>query len=94
MLRQRLTDPTRPPWATVDVDGHLLLSTDRARLEQLLGNQDGRYRSFIRDDRWVLAYRNQANDVTEGWLEPNPDNPQRPLASFVVQPAAGPSAMP
>jgi hypothetical protein len=85
-LRQRLTDVNQPAWATVDVDGQLLMSYQRERIDQLLGNSQGRYQSYLRDGRWVLTYRRPDNTVIEGWLEDNIDNPQRPLARFVVHP--------
>jgi hypothetical protein len=77
----RLTDPRQPPWATLDVDGSLLLAGDTQRLLELLG-PSGRHAWERRGGRNVLVRRLDDGRVLRGWLEENPQQRQRPLARF------------
>lgn len=79
----RLTDPRQPPWATLDVDGSLLLAGDTSRLLELLG-PPGRYAWQGQGGRPVLVRRLDDGRILRGWLEDNPQHPQRPLARFQV----------
>ncbi len=73
------------PWATTDVDGTLLLWTDHDRLAEVLGVADHRFSTEYRDGRWVLATVWDENTQLEAWLEPNQDNPSRPLVKFAAR---------
>ena len=80
----RLTDRAKPTWATLDVDGSVLLSTDEARLQELLGQRAAKY-SFEQDAaRTALVRRLDDGTKIRGWLEENSDNKLRPLAKFEV----------
>jgi hypothetical protein len=81
LVRRRLSDPTAEPWATLDGDGKLLLSSDTDRVNELL---DRTYQSVVREGKLVLRYKWDRNHVLEGWLEENTDLPSRPLAKFSV----------
>jgi hypothetical protein len=83
-LMTRLRDPAQSPLATLDVDGRLLLSTDRRRLSELLGWDGQRYQVKREADQWVLATRLADGRELSGWLAENPDRPSRPLAKFKV----------
>jgi hypothetical protein len=80
-LHRRLVD--LPRWATVDVDGTLLVSTDRERLDDLfaVSRSDVRYRTYQDAGRTVLeATFSETGEVAEAWLEENADDPTRPIA--------------
>lgn len=77
----RLTDPRQPPWATLDVDGSLLVAGDTARLAALLG-PPGRYVWQAQGQRAVLVRQLDDGRLLGGWLEDNPQHPRRPLARF------------
>ncbi len=47
--------PQRPLWGTLDADGRLVLSTDRAAIKELLGLEDNRYNGKRRNGRSVLT---------------------------------------
>ena len=81
-LYDRLTRGAMDPWATLDIDGSLLLSTDRARLAELFGLRDGRYAAQWQDGRFRLDYRWSDRNVLQAWLEENREKPRRPLARF------------
>jgi hypothetical protein len=81
-LVARLTDPTQPAWATLDVDGGLLLSSDAARVEQLLNGDGASYLFEDRSEGTVLVRRLDQYHQLRGWLAENPKDKTRPLAKF------------
>jgi hypothetical protein len=81
-LYQRLTDPNAKASATLDVDGRLLLSTDRDRIDELFALHEQRYLSAQYGNQWILVRRLAGHQTLQGWLEVNPENPARPLAKF------------
>ena len=81
-LYRRLTDPSAPLVATLDVDGSLLLSSDSRRIEELLGRAGENYSRSKVGQRWVLARALEGDRSLTGWLAANPQNPGRPLAKF------------
>jgi len=85
-LYERLADPDRAPWATLDTDGRLLLSGNRRRLADVFANPDRRYRTYRRDGNLVLEVRFATGDVFEAWLEENAENPRRPVARIRRKP--------
>ena len=87
-LYDQLTD--RSEWATLDVDGSLLLSSNTKRVEQILGRAEQRYRAVLREGLLVLQHQWDAQTVLELWLEQNPQKPQRPIARFKVRSLAQP----
>src|SRR5262249_9853048 len=89
-LAARLVNPEQPVWATLDVDGSLLLSTDHERIAELLGNTQSRYTLEQEAGRTVLVRRVDGFRNIRGWLADNPDDKLRPLAKFeVVKSGAG-----
>jgi hypothetical protein len=74
------------PWATVDADGGLLLWTDEDKLAETLGIEENRFTSQWRDGRWVLVTTWDDATQLEAWLEPNDNNPSRPLVKFAARP--------
>ncbi len=84
-LYERLVDPRQPRWATLDTDGSLLMSSNHARLAELLKNPDRRYRTFRRDKHLALEVAFETGEVFEAWLEKNIKNPKRPIAR-IIQP--------
>jgi hypothetical protein len=93
-----LTSGERGPWATRDVDGSLLLSSNIDRLNELFGDDGRRFKRLRQSDRWVLAYSLPNGKVMAGWLEENKEQPSRPEVKFEVidpnKPAAGPEDQP
>jgi hypothetical protein len=85
-LYARLTDAGAPAWATLDVDGRLLLSTDRRRMDELFQLRAERYTVLHDGDRVGLRCRLESGQTLEGWLVANPDNAARPLAKFAMIP--------
>lgn len=73
------------PWATTDAAGSLLLWTQEDELAQVLGIDDDRYSSEYRDGRWILVTNFDESTQLEAWLEPNQDNPSRPLVKFAAR---------
>ena len=69
------------PWGTLDSDGRILLSTDVARLQQLLGPPET-YAFDGSSGRAVLARKLETGKTLRGWLEENPKDKSRPLAKF------------
>ena len=78
-LYVHLLDRAKPDWATIDINGRLLLSTDRPRVKQLV-EQSRRFRGILRNDVLVLIDRWDGNTTIEVWLEENTENLQRPIA--------------
>lgn len=79
-LYRRLTDPAAEPWATIDVDGTLLWSGNRARIDEIFRAADVRYTTHLRRGQSVLEARLETGERLEAWLEPNDENPTRPIA--------------
>ncbi len=77
---ERLVSPRQASWATLDTDGSLLLSSNHARLAELLRNPSRRYRTFRREKHLVLEVKFETGEVFESWLEKNEENPKRPIA--------------
>ena len=74
-------------WATIDVSGEVLLSTNLRRLDEVFRDPLCQYRFVRRDGRVVLECREGAGVVLHAWLEANPDDPHRPLVRFASPPA-------
>jgi hypothetical protein len=85
-LYDQLTDEDAEPWAAIDPDGNLLVWTDRERLADALGLADQRYATTWREDKWVLSALWDEKTQLESWLEPNKDNPSRPIVRFAARP--------
>jgi len=89
-----LTGGERGPWATRDIDGSLLLSSNLERLSELFGDDSRRFKRLRHSDRWVLAYALPDGKVMAGWLVESKETPTRPEAKFEVfdpkQPAPAP----
>jgi hypothetical protein len=84
----RLTDQANPPWATLDVGGHLLISTNKQRLTTLLGGPLYPYSLEHLGQRTVLVRRLENGTNIRGWLEENPQDKSRPRAKFeIVKPS-------
>jgi hypothetical protein len=66
-----------------------LLSTDEERLAEVLGIDEHRYHSEFRDNKWVLVTSWDDATQLEAWLEPNENNPSRPLVKFTSRPKEG-----
>lgn len=77
-----LTDHSRGPWATRDVDGSLLLSSNAQRLEELFGDNGSRFQRIRKDDRWLLATKLPDGRLMTAWLEENKESPTRPNVKF------------
>jgi hypothetical protein len=88
---ERLTDPRRSRWATIDASGQLLLSSDRQRLAALFSPADCTYRTSRQDGHVVLEASFASGDVFESWLEENSENPKRPIAHIRLKPTEQPS---
>lgn len=84
-LLARLRDPAQPVIATLAADGSLLLSTDRQRIDRLLGWDGQRYRVIRDGERSVLGTQLPDGSTLEGRLTDNPDKPSRPKAEFTVR---------
>jgi hypothetical protein len=83
-LATRLTATPPAEWATLDVDGSLLLSSDTTRIQSLLATSSYRY-AFENDaDRTVLVRRLEDGTTVRGWLQDNPQDKSRPIAKFEV----------
>ena len=83
-LVRRIGDLRQLPLATIDADGSLLLTSDRGRMQQLLGFDGRRYRTEQSGQRAVTATDLPDSKLLHGWLEENPENPSRPLAKFAI----------
>ena len=83
-LVARLTDPAQPVWATLDVDGRLLLSTDVARVAALLAAAEDRYSLETSGGKTTLIRRLENGQAIRGWLADNPNERSRPLAKFEI----------
>jgi hypothetical protein len=85
-LYRRLTDSSHTPWATIDTDGSLLMSTDRQRLDRVFNRADCRYRTHNREGCTVLEATFDSGEVFEAWIEPNEQSSQRPVVYVRQQP--------
>lgn len=80
-LERRWRD-AEPPLATLDADGSLLMSSDANRLNELFHPEHGSYEARWQPERQVLVYTDRQGRQTSAWLEPNEQNPRRPLVKF------------
>ena len=83
-LYTRITNRSREPWATIDPAGRLLLSTETARLRELLGIEERRYQTERKNEQLVLSVKLDRAHVLQGWLEENREKPLCPLAKFAI----------
>lgn len=83
-LYQRMVAPQQPLWGTLNADGQLVLSSDRAALEEMLGLENDRYRWETDNGRSVLTTTIDGKWKVQGWLEENREDPSRPLAKFMA----------
>jgi hypothetical protein len=83
-LVRRLSDLAAQPVATLDVDGSLLLSTDKERMDELLHQPGAAYSFAKRGDQLALVRQQPGGTVLQGWLESNPNKAARPVARFEV----------
>ncbi len=83
-LYQRMVAPQRALWGTLNADGQLVLSSDRAAIKELLGLDDNRYKWEAGEGRSVLTTTLDGQWKLQGWLEENNQDPSRPLAKFTV----------
>jgi len=83
-LYQRMVAPQRPLWGTLNADGQLVLSTDRAAVKEILGLDDNRYKWEAGEGRIALTTTLDGQRKLQGWLEENKEEPARPLAKFTV----------
>ncbi len=83
-LAARLLNPSQEVWATLDVDGSLLLSTDAERVSQLLTNDPPRYVLETTERGVELVLQLGGNKTLRGWLAENPKHRSRPLARFAL----------
>jgi hypothetical protein len=83
-LAARLTDPSQPVWATLDVDGSLLLSTDVQRVSELLATAEHRYALESTGGNATLVRQLPGNRTLRGSLAENAKQKSRPLAKFEV----------
>lgn len=81
---QRLSPPERPLWGTLDADGRLVLSTDRAAVKDLLGIEHSSYRWETLGGKSVLTTTVDNQWKISGLLEENKDDPSRPIARFTA----------
>jgi hypothetical protein len=72
------------PWAIVDMDGSLLVSQNRQRLQQFLGNGEN-YRAAWEKDRWVWSTNLDDGRQLTGWLEPIQKDEPYLVARFEVK---------
>jgi hypothetical protein len=81
-VHRELTDRSNGPWATRDVDGSLLLSSNEQRIDELLGDNGARFTRLRKDDRWVLSSKLPDGRLMTAWLEENKETPSRPTVKF------------
>jgi hypothetical protein len=83
-LVAQLRNSESPALATIDADGRLLLSTDRQRMQELLGWDGQRYQWQRSGDQWKLATRLPDGRTLLGTLSDDPQNAARPRAQFEI----------
>ncbi len=81
-VHRELTDRSRRPWATRDIDGSLLLSNNVQRIDELFGDNGARFTRLRKDDRWVLSSKLPDGRLMTAWLEENKEAPSRPFVKF------------
>jgi hypothetical protein len=81
-LHQQIFNPRQPRWATLDWNGQLLFSEDQAVWQAFFQELYGRYRIVQQpqEEKTVFLLQHPEGGVLEGWLEPNPQEPGRPIA--------------
>ncbi len=84
-LLARLRNPELPIVGTLAADGSLLLSTDRKRIDALLGWNGDRYQVAREGNAWLLTRQLADGRTLSGRLTDNPDKPSRPKAEFKVR---------
>ncbi len=84
-LYARLTDNNAPSWATRDINGTLLLSHQKQRIDMLFAMPEGRYQVIRHNGRFILLNQWKADFVLAGWLEENPRQPGQPIAKVEIQ---------
>ncbi|WP_425617786.1 hypothetical protein NA78x_001475 [Anatilimnocola sp. NA78] len=82
---EEMLDGNQEPWATRDIDGSLLLSSNLPRLTQLFGDDGRRFQRVRQDDRWVLMVKLDQGRTMTAWLEESDETPLRPEARFEIQ---------
>lgn len=78
-LRQRIMDPTRPQWATLDWEGRLLFSDESARWTAYFQELQPQCRVLQQEGKTLWRLSDPAGGVLEGWLEENRSDPGRPI---------------
>ena len=81
-LQQQIFDPRQPRWATLDWNGQLLFSEDQAVWQAFFQELHGRYQIVQQqhEEKTIFLLQHPEGGVLEGWLEPNPQQPGRPIA--------------
>ncbi|MCE9556159.1 MAG: hypothetical protein K8T91_22650 [Planctomycetes bacterium] len=77
-LHRRLTSSTAPAWSALDADGHLMTWRDQPRVDALLADRRGGYRTMVREGRSVLQFREPEGTTLEAWLD-GAAEPARPV---------------
>jgi hypothetical protein len=87
-LAERLSNSSKAPWATLDIDGRLLLSTDSPRVQSLFRNAKA-YLIEADGGKAILARRLDSGELLRGWLENGPPEKPRLRAKFAVSKPSG-----
>lgn len=90
-LYRHLTAPRQPSWATIDTNGQLLWSHDRARLSRLFHPHPRSWSTYWQDGHDVLETSGEGGLVYQAWLEENREYPWRPIVHLACS-SASPSA--
>lgn len=87
---ERLLDPAKEPWATLDATNNILLSSDRQRVQALLAPGRAAYAlDLTTAGKTVLVRTAEDGTKIRGWLEPNSQDKTRPLARFELPTTKG-----
>ncbi len=80
-LQERILDPRRARWATLDWNGELLFSEDLARWQDFFTELQAKYRllQYQEEHKTLLQLQHPEGGVLEGWLETNPQDADRPI---------------
>lgn len=80
-LQQRILDPHRRRWATLDWDGQLLFSEDQQRWEAFFQQLHSTYRITQLQQKGKTLWQLEAPEggIIEGWMEENLSHPGRPF---------------
>jgi hypothetical protein len=92
-LYRRLVSAPQP-WATLDTDGTLLLSSDRERLEEVFNRRGRRLRTLTVDEHKAVEVALPTGETFVAWLEDDPKNPRRPIAHIKRPPVNTPEVEP